>query len=62
LGNGEFFFNVTWEVSVVGVVDLLGVLENEWLVESVEFISGLGNVVLDTISISISDSVGSCLP
>jgi len=46
----------------MGVVDLLGVLEDEWLVESVELISGLLNVVLDTISISIGDSVGSSFP
>jgi len=62
LGNSEFFLDVSWEVSVMGVVDLLGVLENEWLIESVELISGLGNVVLDTISISIGDSVGSSFP
>jgi len=62
LRDSEFFFDVSWKVSVVGVVDLLGVLEDKWLIESVELISGLGNVVLDTISISIGDSVGSSFP
>lgn len=62
MGNSEFFLDVSWEVSVMGVVDLLGVLENEWLIESVELISGLGNVVLDTISVSIGDSVSSSFP
>jgi len=62
LGNSEFFLDVSWEVSVMGVVDLLGVLENEWLIESVELISGLGNVVLDTISVSIGDSVSTSFP
>lgn len=47
---------------MVGVVDLFGVFEDEWLVESVELISGLGNVVLNTISVSIGDSVGSSFP
>lgn len=62
MGNSEFFLDVSWEVSVMGVVDLLGVLENEWLIESVELISGLGNVVLDTISVSIGDSVSTSFP
>lgn len=47
---------MAWKVTVMGVVDLFGNTENCWLVESIEFVSGLLNVVLDTIAILISDS------
>ena len=47
---------VTWKVSVVGVVHLLSWSEDLWDIESIELISGLLDVVLNSISILVLDS------
>ena len=57
LGSFLIFFtsDVAWHIAVVGVVHLLSGSENSWNVESIELISGLLDVVLDTIAIFIID-------
>ena len=53
---------VAWHLSVNGVVDRLVSAEDSWDVVVVELMSLEYNVVLDAITISIVDSVGSKLP
>jgi len=47
--------DVTWEVTVSSVVDMLSWEENVWLVIFVQFLVSKVNVVLNTITISIID-------
>ena len=47
--------DMAWKVSVVGVVDVLGDAENGWLVESVKLVTGLLDVVFDTITVLVVD-------
>ena len=54
--------DVTGQASVVSVIDLFGVSEGNWVVESVQLIIGLRNVILNTVAIyvinfSLLDSV-----
>ena len=48
--------DVTWEVTVSSVVDILSWEENVWLVVCVQFLVSKMDVVLNTITISIIDS------
>ena len=48
-----FLSDMTWHVSVVGVVHLLSGSEHGWDVKSIELISGLLDVVLNAITILI---------
>ena len=47
--------DVAWQVAVVRVVNVFAWVEHCWLVEAVQFVSGLLNIVLDTIAILIID-------
>ena len=58
----ELLLSVTWIVSVSGVVDILGSVENSWEEEVVKLTMGVINVVLNTISVGIEDLVVSSLP
>ena len=53
---------VAWHLSVNGVVDRLVSAEDSWVVVDIELMRLERFVVLDTITISIVDSVGSKLP
>ena len=58
----ELLLSVTWIVSVSGVVDILGSVENSWEEEVVELTVGVINVILNTITVGIEDFVVSSLP
>ena len=45
--------NVTWQVAVVGVIDLFGITESDWVVESVKFLPGFFDIVFDTVTVFI---------
>ena len=47
--------SVSWEISMLGVVDIINISSENWLSESIELSLGFLYVVLNTISISIVD-------
>ena len=46
---------MSWQVSVVRVVDLINVAELMWVVEVVQLVVSFMNIVLDTIAIGVVD-------
>jgi hypothetical protein len=58
----ELLLSVTWVVSVSGVIDILGSVENSWEEKVVELTMGVINVVLNTITVGIEDLVVSGFP
>ena len=54
----ELLLSVSWQVSVSGVVNILGGVEGGWEVELVELLRREVDVVLNTITIGIVDLVG----
>lgn len=47
--------SMSWEISMLGVVDIINIFSENWLSESIELFLGFCNVVLNAISISIVD-------
>ena len=47
------FSDVSWEVAVMSVVEVVSSAEDSWVIESIEFIVGLVHVVFNTITICI---------
>ena len=53
----EVSLDVTWEVSVSGVINIFDWEEVVWLVEFIKLVGGENFVVLDTITIFIVDFI-----
>ena len=62
LHDVEFFLNVTRQFTVLGVLNVFSREENGWFVVFVKLSVSLDNVVLNTIAISVVDSVGVYFP
>ena len=48
--------DVAWQVTVMRIIDLLGVSEREWIVESIKLVPGLLDIVLNTVAVLIVNS------
>ena len=62
LHDVEFFLNLTRQFTVPGVLNVFSREENGWFVVLVKLCVCLDNVVLNTIAISVVDSVGVYFP
>ena len=62
LHNLEFVLEVSRQVTVMGVLDILSWEHCIWLIVLVKLFVGLYDVVLDTIAVSIVDSIGTFFP
>lgn len=58
--QSELELSVTWQVSVVRVVDVFGNSEHQRIVELIEFVVREFDIVLNAISVEISNSSFPC--
>ena len=54
----EFILEMSWQVTVAGVLNIFGREHNCRFIELVKLSVGLHDVVFNTIAISVVDSVG----
>ena len=62
LHDFKLFLEVTRQVAVLGILNIFCREHSVWLVELVKLSMGLNDVVLNTITISVIDSVGIDFP
>ena len=62
LHNLELILEMSRQVTMMGVLDVLSREHSVWFIELVELFGSLHDVVLNTVAISVVDSVGTSLP